>query len=89
MSRTFFHKTKRADGSEITVEFGVEGSSSPTTYSPHSGASGGDAPEYSVIKAFSEETGADITLDDAERERIEAEICETFVDDDDGSDDDR
>ncbi len=43
MGRTYSQNFSRDDGSPITVEYEVEGSFSPTTYSPHSGACGGDA----------------------------------------------
>ena len=52
MSRTYFHDFNRDDGAPVTVEYGVEGSYSPTTYSPHSGAVGGDAPEFSIISCW-------------------------------------
>jgi len=50
--RTFTQDFKRDDGTPVTVEYGVEGSYSPTTYSPHSGACGGDAPEFSILKCW-------------------------------------
>ena len=52
MSRTFFQDFTRDNGLPITVEYAVEGSYSPTTYSPHSGADGGDHPEFSIIKVW-------------------------------------
>jgi hypothetical protein len=52
MARTYFQDFNRDDGSPITVEYGVEGSYSPTTYSPLNGACGGDAPEFSIIASW-------------------------------------
>lgn len=52
MARTYFQDFTKDDGSPVTVEYGVEGSYSPTTYSPHSGACGGDAPVFSIIEVF-------------------------------------
>lgn len=52
MPRTFFQDFERDDGTPITVEYGVEGSYSPTTYSPMHGASGGDFPEFTILKAW-------------------------------------
>lgn len=79
MARTFYHDFKRDDGSEVTVEYGYRGGS-PTTYSPHSGADGGDGAEVEIVKAFDD--GGDVKLTDAECERAEAAIFETHVDDD-------
>lgn len=52
MGRTYFQNFSRDDGSPITVEYEVEGSFSPTTYSPHSGACGGDAPTFCILSAW-------------------------------------
>lgn len=52
MGRTYFQNFSRDDGSPITVEYEVEGSYSPTTYSPHSGACGGDAPTFCILSAW-------------------------------------
>jgi len=52
MARTFTHNFIRDDGSPVTVEYSVEGSYSPTTYSPMSGACGGDAPEFTIEKVW-------------------------------------
>lgn len=52
MALTYFQDFTRDDGSPITVEYEVEGSYSPTTYSPHSGADGGDAPIFGIIDAW-------------------------------------
>ncbi len=49
MTRSYFHDFTRNDGSPVTVEYEIEGSYSPTTYSPHSGADGGDAPTFTII----------------------------------------
>jgi len=71
--RTTFHDFKRADGSEVTVEYGFYGGSE-TTYSPHSGACGGDAAEVEIVTAFDD--NGDVKLTDAEAETVEAEILE-------------
>lgn len=52
MSRTFFQDFTRDNGLPITVEYAVDGSYSPTTYSPMHGADGGDFPEFSILKAW-------------------------------------
>lgn len=53
MSRTFTQDISHpTTGMPITFEYSVEGSYSPTTYSPHSGADGGDAPEFCILKAW-------------------------------------
>lgn len=52
MARTFFQDFTRDNGLPITVEYAVGGSYSPTTYTPMYGADGGDAPEFSIIKAW-------------------------------------
>lgn len=53
MSRTFTQDIKHpTTGAPITFEYSVDGSYSPTTYSPHSGACGGDAPEFCILKAW-------------------------------------
>jgi hypothetical protein len=52
MARTHFHDFTKDDGMPITVEYGVEGSYSPKTYSPLSGACSGDAPEIGIISAW-------------------------------------
>lgn len=57
--RTFFQDFVRDNGLPITVEYGVEGSYSPTTYSPMSGADGGDAPEFVILKAWPRTPGHD------------------------------
>lgn len=71
--RTTFHDFKRADGSEVTVEYGFDGGTA-TTYSPHSGASGGDAAEVHIVTAFDD--NGDVNLTDDEMEKVEAEILE-------------
>lgn len=50
--RTYFHDFKRDDGLPVTVEYGVDGSHSPTTYSPMSGADGGDEPEFCIVDSW-------------------------------------
>ena len=53
MSRTFTQDIKHpTTGKPITFEYSVDGSYSPTTYSPHSGACGGDAPEFCILKVW-------------------------------------
>lgn len=71
--RTTFHDFKRADGTEVSVEYGFDGGSA-TTYSPHSGACGGDAAEVTIVTAFDD--NGDVTLTDAEVEMVEAAILE-------------
>lgn len=53
MARTFTQDIKHpTTGAPITFEYSVDGSYSPTTYSPYSGACGGDAPEFCILKAW-------------------------------------
>jgi hypothetical protein len=53
MSRTFTQDIKHpTTGKPITFEYSVDGSYSPTTYSPYSGADGGDAPEFCILKVW-------------------------------------
>lgn len=52
MARTFFQDFSRDNGFPITVEYGVEGSYSPDTYSPRYGADGGDVPEFSILDSW-------------------------------------
>lgn len=52
MPRTFFQDFTRDNGDPITVEYGVDGHYSPTTYSPSIGAVGGDAPEIYIVSAW-------------------------------------
>lgn len=52
MGRTFFQDFTRDNGLPITVEYAVDGSYCPTTYSPMYGADGGDFPEFSILKAW-------------------------------------
>lgn len=53
MARTFTQDIKHpTTGAPITFEYSVDGSYSPTTYSPHSGACGGDAPEFCILKVW-------------------------------------
>jgi len=74
--RTTFHDYRRPDGTVITVEYGFDGGS-PTTYSPHSGACGGDGAEVTIVTAFDELNDIeDVKLTDEEYELIEAEILE-------------
>jgi hypothetical protein len=126
MARTHFQDFTKDDGAPVTVEYSVEGSYSPTTYSPMNGACGGDAPEIGIIAAwprtedydrlwrrkseieagpygqtrhflsFSEKEREDLAeidraieaadksaeLTDSERERMEAWLCEHYVEDD-------
>lgn len=76
MGRTYYHTTKADDGSEIEVEFAYS-HGSETTYSPRFGADGGDSPEVEIRTAYRTADPADapnVTLTDAENERIEGEI---------------
>lgn len=52
MGATFFQDFTRDNGLPITVEYGVDGSYAPTTYSPRFGAEGGDFPEFAILKAW-------------------------------------
>ena len=53
MTRTFTQDIKHpTTGAPITFEFSVDGSYTPTTYSPMYGADGGDAPEFCVLKVW-------------------------------------
>lgn len=53
MSRTFTQDIKHpTTGAPITFEYSVDGSYSPTTYSPMYGADGGDVPEFCILKAW-------------------------------------
>lgn len=78
--RTHFYEFARDDGTVVTVEYGVRGSYSPTTYSPHSGAYGGDVPEFEIIKAFSD-TSDDVTLTDAEEQKVYDYLAEHYEED--------
>lgn len=71
--QTFFHDFKRPDGTVVTVEYVYSGGSL-TTYSPHSGACGGDAPEVEIVTVFDDD--GDVKLTDAEMEKAKEEICE-------------
>src|SRR5690349_25006788 len=55
--RTFFQDFTRDNGLPITVEYSVEGSYTPTTYSPRYGAEGGDFPEFTILKAWPQTPG--------------------------------
>jgi len=55
MARTFFHDFVRDNGQPVTVEYEVDGSYSPTTYSPRYGADGGDAPTFGIIDCWPNE----------------------------------
>ena len=59
MARTFFQDFTRDNGLPITVEYAVDGSYSPTTYSPMRGADGGDFPEFSILKAWPRTRGSE------------------------------
>lgn len=64
MSRTFTQDIKHpTTGAPITFEYSVDGSYSPTTYSPHSGACGGDAPDFCIIKAWPNDEGYNLLHD--------------------------
>jgi hypothetical protein len=52
MSATYFQDFTRDNGLPVTVEYGVDGSYSPTTYSPICGAAGGDAPTFCIVDAW-------------------------------------
>lgn len=49
---TYFQDFVRDNGTPVTVEYAVEGSYSPDTYTPMHGADGGDAPTFSIINAW-------------------------------------
>jgi hypothetical protein len=69
---TYFRDFKRGDGTEVTVEYRFS-AGSPTTYSPATGADGGDADEVEIVKAFDD--AGPVELTDAEREAFEEEVC--------------
>lgn len=50
--RTYTQDFRKDDDISITVEYSVEGSYSPTTYSPRYGADGGDFPEFCIIDSW-------------------------------------
>lgn len=51
--RTFTQDIKHpTTGEPITFEYSVDGSYSPTTYSPMYGADGGDAPEFCILEVW-------------------------------------
>jgi hypothetical protein len=52
MSATHFQDFVRDNGLPVTVEYEVDGSYSAPSYSPHSGADSGDAPNYTIIRAW-------------------------------------
>lgn len=79
---THFRNIRRPDGTLITVEYRVEGRNSPTTYSPISGADGGDAAEFLILKARRADTGDAVELPDAEREWYEEWLGENIDPDD-------
>ena len=54
MARTYFEDFDRDDGSRVTVEYSFAGGSE-TSYSPLSGASGGDPCEVAIVKAWTPE----------------------------------
>ena len=86
MVQTFFHDTKRDDGTAITVEY-YYAHGSEESYSPRYGAEGGDPPEADIICAFLSDGASDspnLTLTDDERERIENEIYAKPPEYDDG-----
>lgn len=49
---THFQDFTKDNGLPVTVEYEVEGSYSPTTYSPLSGADGGDAPTFCILSSW-------------------------------------
>lgn len=51
MARTFYQDFTKDDGRKVTVEYSYRGDS-PTTYSPHSGAVGGDGCEVEIVEVF-------------------------------------
>lgn len=53
--RTFFQDLVRDNGQPVTVEYEVDGSYSPTTYSPLNGACGGDAATFSITDCWPNE----------------------------------
>jgi hypothetical protein len=75
---THFQNFTRADGTTITVEYSIEGSNTPASYRPMYGADGGDAAEFSILKAWQTDTEADIELPDEERERYEEWLAENI-----------
>jgi hypothetical protein len=52
MARSFFRDFTRDDGSRVTVEYEVSSYGSPATYSPISGADGGDAFEIEIVSCW-------------------------------------
>lgn len=68
MTRDFI----RPNGNEVTVKFTYCEDSGPT-YSPLTGADGGDSPECEIVRAWVGDT--DVELTDEERERYEEAIC--------------
>lgn len=50
--RTYFQGFTRDNGLPIMVEVGVDGSYSPTTYSPMFGAEGGDAATFYILDSW-------------------------------------
>lgn len=62
----------RPNGETVVVEFEYR-DGSPPTYSPLTGADGGDAPECEITKAYVGDV--EIELPDDERETYEELIC--------------
>jgi hypothetical protein len=65
LARTHFQEFRRDSGATVTVEYSYS-PGSETSYSPHSGASGGDPAEVEIVAAFDESGG--VALTDHEKE---------------------
>jgi len=78
---TNFQEFTREDSTIIVVEYKIDGYNSPPTYSPYSGADGGDSAEFTVVSAHVKDSGLDIVLPDEEREKYEIWLSENIIDD--------
>lgn len=93
MAETFFRHYHRDDEAEteIVVEISVDGwGSAPSgLFGPPEDYDPGDGMEFSIVKAWlksDEKDAPEITLADAERERIETHFAENPPEQDDGPD---
>lgn len=75
---THYQDFTRDDGTVCTVEFSFKEGSGPS-YSPYSGADGGDGCEVGIVQAFNDAGAVELTTEEAER--FEAHIAATFFPD--------
>ncbi|MEJ0093306.1 MAG: hypothetical protein WDN46_07690 [Methylocella sp.] len=85
MTRTFFQTFERDDGeTEITVEYSISDYLPAQTYGPPESCCPAEGGEVEIVKAWTTaEPSQDITLTDAEEQRMSTYIQENPPPDDD------